>query len=317
MEVAPEDRRLWIRVRGAEIYAAGGFFAFPVHGPLGNDARQDGTLAEIARQSAFYHQHKALYRSAQLAGFEPLETSAPGLSLALWRCDWPPSLILHVINRQAEGGKLRSRKSVAVRIPVARRPKAVRVVSPDWLGEKTGETVASDGWLTVTVPEVEAYSVAILDYDSLPELKLSGRRIVPSWQWARPAQNEFVVQKGGLLRDQWALPGMLQGNLHKHLRNPPTFVVNMPRGGALRVHVRAVATLGARLQWQVDGQVEKTIDLPDRDGKNDSRAREYDQTYELPIPPGRHRLTLDNLGGDWASIGWYAFAGETEDPFSP
>jgi hypothetical protein len=314
MEVSPEDRQLWIRVRGAEIYAAGGFFAFPVHGPMGNDARQDGTLAEIARQSAFYHQHQDLYLNAQLLGFEPLETSVPGLSLALWRCDAPPSLILHVINRQAEDGKPRPRKSVAVRLPVARRPKAVRVVSPDWPGEKTGEAVASDDRLTVTVPEVEAYSVAILDYDSLPEVKLSGRRIAPSGQWARPAQNVFVVQKGGLVRDQWALPGMLQGNLHQDLRNPPTFVVAMPRGGALRVHVRAVATQGARLQWQVDGHVTKTIDLPDRDGKNDSRAREYDQTYELSIPPGRHRVTLDNVGGDWAAIGWYAFAGETEDP---
>jgi hypothetical protein len=106
---------------------------------------------------------------------------------------------------------------------------------------------------------------------------------------------------------------MLQGNLHKHLRNPPTFVVNMPRGGVLRVHVRGVAILGARLQWQVDGRVQKTIDLPDRDGKNDAFAPEYDRTYELPIPPGRHRATLDNIGGDWACIGWYAFAGQIED----
>ena len=83
MEVPPEDRRLWIRVRGAEIYAAGGFFAFPVHGPSGNDARQDGTLAEIARQSQFYHEHQDLYLDAELLGFEPLETSEPG---SAWPC---------------------------------------------------------------------------------------------------------------------------------------------------------------------------------------------------------------------------------------
>ncbi len=34
---------------------------------------------------------------------------------------------------------------------------------------------------------------------------------------------------------------------------------------------------------------------------------------EFAIPPGRHRLTLDNAGGDWACIGWYAFMGETLD----
>ena len=314
MEIPPEDRRLWIRVRGAEIYAAGGFFAFPVHGPSGNDARQDGTLAEIARQSQFFHQHQDLYLDADLLGFEPLETSEPGLSLALWRRSSPPSLILHVINREAQEGNLRRRSAVSVRLPVGRAPRTVRVVSPDWAGAQAGTARATDGRLEVSVPAVEAYSVAILDYDVLPEVQLAGRRLVPSWQWGRPARNEFVVRKGGLVQDQWALPGLLQGRLHQHLRNPPSFVVNMPRGGSLAVHVRGVATLGARFQWLVDGQPEQVLELPDRDGKNEAQAREYDQTYELPIPPGRHRLSLDNVGGDWACIGWYAFTGETEDP---
>jgi hypothetical protein len=320
LEVPPEDRRLWIRVRGAEIYAAGGFFAFPVHGPFNNDCRLDGTLEEIARQSEFYHRHKDLYLDAELLGFDLPQADDPQLSLALWRRQSPPSLILHAINRRTEQGRLIARKSVAVSLPTDREPKRVGVVSPDWPGEKPGKVATQlrsapgGGRLIVTLPEFEAYSVAILDYDQLPELKPSGRRIVPSWQWARPARSEFVVRQGGLVDEQWALPGMLQGKLHQHLRNPPTFVVNMPQGGSFKVHVRGVATLGARLQWQVDGQIVKTIDLPDRDGKNESMAREYDETYELPIPPGRHRLTLDNVGGDWASIGWYAFVGETADP---
>jgi hypothetical protein len=314
MEISPEDRRLWMRIRGAEIYSAGGFFAFPVHGPFGNDSRQDGTLPEIARQSRFYHEHQDLYLDAELLGFEPLEASEPGFSLALWRRQSPPSLILHVINRQLEEVHPKRRTSVDVQLPTDRLPQSVRWISPDWSGEQPGTARVADGRLTVTVPVVEAYSVAVLAYDELPQAKLVGRRIVPAWQWARPARNEFVVQQGGLVCDQWALPGMLQGRLHQHLRNPPTFVVHTPQGGALRVHVRGVATLGAQLQWQVDGRLEKTVDLPDRDGKNESQAREYDQTYEFPIPPGRHRLTLDNSGGDWACIGWYAMTGEMLDP---
>jgi len=116
-------------------------------------------------------------------------------------------------------------------------------------------------------------------------VRLHGRRIVPSPQWSRPARNVFVVEPGGLVRDQWALPGMLQGNLHRSLRNPPRFLVNMPRGGMMQVHVRAVATLGARLQWTIDGKTETPIDLPDRDGKNDALAHEYDRTFDLAIPP--------------------------------
>lgn len=310
LEVPPEDRRLWIRIRGAEIYAAGGFFAFPVHGPWGDNAQQDGTLSEIARQSRFYHEHQDLYLDAELLGVEPLETSEPDLSLALSRRSSPPSLILHAINRRAENGEIKRRGPVTVTLPTGHTPRSVRVVSPDWEGERPGESRVVGGKLAVTLPELEAYSVAAILYDQLPELTLSGRRIVPSWQWARPARNEFIVEKEGLVRDQWALPGMLQGKLHQHLRNPPTFVVNMPQGGCLRVHVLGVATLGARLQWQVDGRTDKVIDLPDRDGKNDGRVKEYDQTFEFTIPPGRHRLTLDNVGGDWACVGWYAFTGE-------
>jgi len=314
LEISPEDRRLWMRIRGAEIYAAGGFFAFPVHGPFGNDSRVDGTLAEIARQSRFYHEHADLYLAAEPLGFEPLEASEPGFSLALWRRPSPPSLILHVINRQIEQDQPTRRTSIEVQLPTSQLPRRVRWISPDWPGDQLGTARVANGRLTLTAPVVEAYSVAVLEYEELPDVKLVGRRIVPTWQWARPARNEFVVQQGGLVRDQWALPGMLQGRLHQQLRNPPTFVVNMPQGGTLQVHVRGVATLGAQLQWQVDGRLAKTVELPDRDGKNESHAGEYDQTYEFPIPPGRHRLGLDNGGGDWACIAWYALSGETLDP---
>ena len=153
MKVPPEDRRLWIRVRGAEIYAAGGFFAFPVHGPSGNDARQDGTLPEIARQSRFYHEHQDLYLDAELLGFDPLETSQAGLSLALWRRISPPSLILHVINRQAEEGKPKRRGPLAVTLPTDCVPKTVSIVSPDWPGEKRGEVRVNGGKLTITLPD--------------------------------------------------------------------------------------------------------------------------------------------------------------------
>jgi hypothetical protein len=57
----------------------------------------------------------------------------------------------------------------------------------------------------------------------------------------------------------------------------------------------------------VDGRVERLIDLPDRDGKNDGQAKEYDQTFEFAIPPGSHQLSLDN-------VDWYFFSGEAAAP---
>jgi hypothetical protein len=34
------------------------------------------------------------------------------------------------------------------------------------------------------------------------------------------------------------------------------------------------------------------------------------ESIQFPIPPGRHRVTVQNTGGDWATIAWYAFTGE-------
>ncbi|NQT85405.1 hypothetical protein HQ560_01490, partial [bacterium] len=307
LKVPPADRVLWMRVRGAEIYAAGGFFAFPVHGPFGQDALRDGTLGEVARQTAFYQRHRDLFLKAQLLGFERLDTKAPLLSLALWRRDVPPALYLHVINRQTADGRPTVRRDVTVRIPTPQMPKAVRVVSPDWDGEKAG-TASKDGdGVAIVLPQVEAYAVAVLDYDILPALALPTSRIVPTKRWARPDRNEFVLRKDGILDDQWALNGYVQGKLHTHLCNPPTFVVHLPRGGALSVHVQAVSTAGARLECMVDGKPLEAIDVPDRDGKNDGAAREIDRTFTFPIPPGNHRVTLRNTGKDWLSVGWYAF----------
>lgn len=314
LKVPPAERRLWMRVRGAEIYAAGACFAFPVKGPFGQNAERDSTLGEIARQAAFYQQHKSLYLDARILGFEPLEAAEPLLSLALWRRDDPPALLLHAVNRQAEGGAPKTRRNIAVRIPGAPLPKGVRIVSPDWSGERPGTAAAYPGGAAIAIPELQAYAVAILDYDALPGLQLFTARIVPMLRWERPERNEFAVEKDGSVRDAWALNAFLQGNLHPHLRNPPTFVVDMPQGGALRVNVRAVATLGARLECLVDGQLLRAIDLPDRDGKNDASAREYGETFEFPIPPGPRRITLRNTGGDWASVAWYAFKGEIRSP---
>jgi len=311
MKISDDDRRLWIRIRGAEIYAAGGFFAFPVHGPGAFDSRSAGTLPEIIRQSAFYRRNKALYLDAEFLGFAPLESDQPDLSLALWKSDAPPQLMLHAINRQTEGDHPKRRPSVSVRLPVDCAPKSVRIVSPDWEGEKPGDARVENGRTSVTFSDLDAYAVAVLAYDALPRVKMSALRSVPALVWGRPTRNEFVVERDGSVQHGGSLPGYFQGNLHSGFRNPPTFLLDLQKKGCLKVHVMGVAMGGATFEWRVDDRVEKTVDLPDLDGKNDATpAKEYDQTFEFPVPAGKHRATLNNIGHDWASIGWYAFQEE-------
>lgn len=170
MQVSPVERKLWMRVRGAEIYAAGGYFAFPILGPYGNNALHDGTIKEVARQTAFYQQYKSLYLEARLVGFKLVESSESLLSIALWRRENPPALILHAINRRAKGGKPTQRVNVTVKVHTVDMPRIARIVSPDWTNERQGEFSTDGRYLFVTLPQLEAYAITILEYDSLPEL---------------------------------------------------------------------------------------------------------------------------------------------------
>lgn len=315
MAVSAANRELWMRTRGAEIYAAGGFFAFPVLGPFGCNAAEDGTLGAIARQTAFYQAQRDLYLKSRYLGCEQVTSDADSISLAAW---WNPerrSLLVHAINRATEGVKPAVRRDVIVRLPVTVLPQQVKVASPDAAGETAASCRLANGKLEVTFPSLEAYSVAILTYDVEPNLAALADPLYvrPGAGWGRPQRNEFQVRATGDIENATDLYSFLQGTLHTGLRNQPVFLVKAQEPGRLEVHVRAVAATGARLEYQVDGKTVKTVDLPDLDGKNDGAAQEYNQTYTFEVPAGEHRLTVDNTGGDWAVIDWYAFRGKWLD----
>ncbi len=313
-EVPPSDREIWMRVRGAEIYAAGGFFAFPVSG-LANfqDAFRDGTLSEIARQTTFYQRHRELYRNALPIAFDELKTEPEQLSTALWVRFDPPTLLLHIINRRTKDFRLQ-KVSASVWLPTKDLPLKVSAFSPDTV--KSEVKLEQEGeQLKLTLTELEAYTVVELQFKGFP--RWSGNfapKLRPLPRWERAPENNFAVRRGGIVENDWQLVAFLQGRLHTELRNPPTFIVNAPKGGNLNVFVRGVAIGGARLVLKVDGVATQTFDLPDKDGKNIGPTSEYDQVFTFAIPAGEHRITLDNEGHDWAFIGWLSFSGEFEEP---
>ena len=99
----------------------------------------------------------------------------------------------------------------------------------------------------------------------------------------------------------------LQGHLHPELRNSPTFLVDFPNPTKFGVHIRTVASQGARLSISVDGTPVLVVDLVDHGGKNAPASKSYDKTFECRIPAGKHRLSVDNAGADWALVDWYKF----------
>lgn len=315
LAVPPSEREVWMRTRGAEIYAAGGFFAFPVLGPFGCDAGRDGTLPTIAKQTRFYQTHRDLYLRGRYLGSEPLRSvgavSERLLSLAAWWSDQPRALLLHVINRNLKEGRLLSQKNVGIEVPVNKIPQKVTVISPDWEGERPAICRKTGNGVEVTLTDLEAYAVVLLHYTDDVDLHRvkDPARVVPVSVWARPARSEFRVRANGSVEHASELNGFLQGILHTHLRNPPTFFVNAVGEAKLSIKVRAVAATGARLEYRVDGKTMQTVDLPDRDGKNDGDAAEYDQVFTFVIPAGQYRITLDNVGRDWLTVSWLEFQG--------
>ncbi len=313
MRVPASDRELWMRVRGAEIYAAGGCFAFPVTGPEGCDALKDGTLGTMAHLTSFYREHADLYRQAKPLALDALQTDAVDLGTALAIRNDPPALIVHLINHATRDHQLVPRHDLCVDLPVNTMPSSVMVVSPDGAG--AAQLEQSGDHLRLRLAKLEAYAAVVLSYPALPHLTTNfAPHLVPSYRWEKPVRSDFFVHPGGEIEHELELLTPLQGRLHQHLRNPPTFLVNAPQGGRLLVHVRAVATAGARLELREGAQVLQSFDLPDHDGKNDASAPEWDHTLAFDIPPGQHRLTLDNTGGDWAALDWLCFSGTFTEP---
>lgn len=309
--VPPSDRILWMRTRGAEIFAAGARFAFPVLGPFGCDAKRDGTLDAIAKLTAFYRTHRELFTGVDYLGCGAPRSDTPELSLAVSARPRSRELLLHVINRKVVNHALQTRERVAVRLPLSRLPVKTVVVSPDFPEPRGAATRIVDGMLEVEIDRLEAQVVVSLRFDVDPDLHAlrDPARTAAEARWSRPVRNAFRVRPDGLVEDAEDLNAYLQGRLHQHLRNPPTFLVHAGTDGLLQVHVRAVSSAGAKLEYRVDGATKQAVDLPDLDGRNDGDAAEYDRTFTFPIPSGQHRLTLDNTGADWATIPWIAFEG--------
>jgi len=316
LSVPPSQRELWIRIRGAEIYAAGAFFAFPVLGPFGCDASRDGTLPVIARQTAFYQRHRDLFLRGRYVGAQSLTSETANLTLACWWLSEPPTLVVHVVNRNVVENRVQRKGPVVIRVPVTSAPETAFAVSPDWDGQQTLTTRMTKDHLEVTIPALDAYAIALLRYSHAVELHQleDPLRTLPTASWSRPTRNEFRVRPDGSVQNEAELNAFLQGKLHTHLRNPPTFLVCAKVPGKLLVTVRAVAATGARLQCLVDGKPTKTVDLPDLDGKNDGAAPEYNKVLVFPLPAGDHRVSLVNVGPDWLTVSAYEFQGTFSVP---
>ncbi len=119
--------------------------------------------------------------------------------------------------------------------------------------------------------------------------------------WNKP--NRFTVPRNGRVRNADRLTRLLHGTKnHADLHNPVTFDVDYPAPGEFVVRVTGVSGYGgANLRVEVDGKVVLSRDFPD-DEKGGKTLHKYDGLYAVPVPVGKHRITVSDRGRDWVFV---------------
>lgn len=159
------ERMDYWRIYAAEAYANGLFFAFHLRTTTGEPtATAQGMMPFFKQYTAFYRAHADLYHQlSRPAAATVLSVSAPRIMTAVWDQPKEHRLLLHVVNHDYDG-RLKPRHRLTLEVPVESRPKAVVTASPDLAHDESLAYEYSGGKLKVTLPEIVAYSVVIVDY---------------------------------------------------------------------------------------------------------------------------------------------------------
>jgi hypothetical protein len=172
-----------------------------------------------------------------------------------------------------------------------------------------GEPLADRRWQPVRVLSVEY--AAPLQKVVYTDLEWSARN--GGWDAPVPEGTRFVVRRDGTVENAEELPDVLHGGGHPELRSPFVFDVDCRQPTRFLVHVTTVSASG-QLQFELDGEVVRTVELPTGEGLGtESRWQEeweiwqtdYNETYGIDVPAGRHTVRLTNGGQDWIQIGYF------------
>ena len=129
--------------------------------------------------------------------------------------------------------------------------------------------------------------------------------------WGKADPEPLVVGTDGLVTS--SLPTFLYGPNKPDFRTPLTLKVTLPKETTLLIRV-ARASAPCRLQVKIDGVPEAVYPfkpLPETPPTNAPAGAvqyplhpvaEADRNQQLPVPAGRHELTLDLVDGDWLTL---------------
>jgi hypothetical protein len=136
-------------------------------------------------------------------------------------------------------------------------------------------------------------------FDDLP---LEGHK--GSWEEATyNTPQTFTVGRDGTIGNFDNLATVLHGvRNHPKLHNPATFEVDFAKPGRFVARVYGVSGYGgAKLKISVDGQPVFDRDF-DAGSVKSGEIHDYDRSYPVDVPAGKHTIKVENDGNDWVYI---------------
>jgi len=134
---------------------------------------------------------------------------------------------------------------------------------------------------------------------------LGNVKVFPTVGWSKPKFDFFEIKPWGEVTNSSEVPTFVQGKYHENLRIEPKFKAKFFKEGKFVVHVNSVATGGATLDIYLDGVKILSKSLPDKDGKNDGFANEYNEDFSIDVPQGVHEIKVSNSGSDWFTVDYF------------
>jgi len=127
-----------------------------------------------------------------------------------------------------------------------------------------------------------------------------------SWEpapWNKPTT--VRITREGDVKSEAPLSRLLHGvRNHPDLHNPVTFEVDVPDDTTFGVSVEGVSGHGgAKLEVRVGGEVVRTEDFADTDDET-TTLNNYNRTYRVKLPEGKHRVVVENPGNDWFYVSY-------------
>ncbi len=141
--------------------------------------------------------------------------------------------------------------------------------------------------LKKTVPDVQTPTFGDLNFG-------------PGGDWGQVKQFIYDVKPGGPPSGIGALSRYLQGDSNRKLEPQPlVFEVDFARAGQFVLQIGEISTGGARVVLQ-SGELKAERDFP---GTGTQFKPQGDAgRIALDLPAGKHRISLQNTGKDWAAI---------------